>query len=138
MSVSDPLRGCRCFRGGGCCVLCHDAPLFQTPCGDVGVSGADELRMGAYVAGFRPLAGMSVFPGDGLAADDPRHHLGFRPLAGMSVFPGHMTWEQDEMNVVSDPLRGCRCFRVNHLADMALVVDARFRPLAGMSVFPGH
>ena len=38
---------------------------FQTPCGDVGVSG--RIRGGTHgrhrAVRFRPLAGMSVFPG---------------------------------------------------------------------------
>ena len=60
-------------------------------------------------------------------------------LAGMSVFPGHVARETSvhDGKRVSDPLRGCRCFRVM-IPITIVALEQGFRPLAGMSVFPGH
>ena len=112
--VSDPLRGCRCFRGVRDCRWIRPTAQFQTPCGDVGVSGTvpDRLSASTYHVSD-PLRGCRCFRvntrrtidastlmfqtpcGDvGVSGRFPRRlrtldrTMGFRPLAGMSVFPG--------------------------------------------------
>ena len=112
------MRGCRCFR------VCTSQWFRPT------------------ILRFRPLAGMSVFPGHSWLAPSTAPLMGFRPLAGMSVFPGvrsrsgttmptafqtpcgdvgvsGLSKEHRHANSipVSDPLRGCRCFRAHPWRD---------------------
>ena len=75
--------------GGSVLFYTAQAFEFQTPCGDVGVSGSKE-RCAARLTGSRfqtpcgdvGVSGLSVSPSIIPIA------YGFRPLAGMSVFPG--------------------------------------------------
>ena len=88
-AVSDPLRGCRCFRGT--IVVAPRRPWFefQTPCGDVGVSGVM----------LDPPYAM-----DGRAFQTPCGDVGVSGL-------WHRRNPCTHRAPVSDPLRGCRCFR---------------------------
>ena len=112
--------------------------MFQTPCGDVGVSGLN--RDFCHVASFRfqtPCGDVGV-SGFGVTLGTAMHRTPVSdPLRGCRCFRATICAWFVSLRAVSDPLRGCRCFRVIKAGSKAKAERMCFRPLAGMSVFPG-